>query len=380
MCASPLSFFRAGPPPPNVALLPDSMFFTRMVPVAAGATTAEVAAQVELALEALSPFPVTQLYHGYYWKTGGDRALVFAAYRRRFTAEQTAAWASAELVLPAFAATFGAEVAPATTLMLTAPEGLTAVHWESGSMPGKVLFRPLIPESTDEDRARVRDELVRAVGGSRSVVDLSAAPAAEPKSSDNEIVFRAGGFGSRLPTAIASGMDVRDKAQLAQLRRAQLRDLWMWRTALGCVVAILLLIVGEFALLGGNKLWQKSRLTKLASQRPVVEKIDNAQKVANRIEELATKRLLPMEMLSLIYSKKPESTQLLRATTNGLNTMIVEAQTGNAGEVGVYKTALRALNECEKVETTERTVNNITSFVLTVTFKPGSIVPTTPIL
>src|ERR1041384_3870408 len=118
MCASLINFLRAGPPPPKVVLLPDGMFFTRTLPVAAGATAAEVAGQVELALEALSPFPLTQLYYGHFWKPGTDRAFAFAAYRRRFTTDQSTAWGSADLVLPTFASLFGAEVAPATTALL----------------------------------------------------------------------------------------------------------------------------------------------------------------------------------------------------------------------------------------------------------------------
>ena len=40
MCASPLEFLRAGPPPPRVALLPDALFFSRTVPVLAEAAPA----------------------------------------------------------------------------------------------------------------------------------------------------------------------------------------------------------------------------------------------------------------------------------------------------------------------------------------------------
>ena len=118
MCASPLDFLRAGPPPPRVAVLPDAVFFSRTIPVAAGASTAEVVGQVGLALEALSPFPLAQLYFGYYLPPGADRALAFAAYRRRFTAEQLAEWNGAELVLPAFAAVLGCDAQPATTVVL----------------------------------------------------------------------------------------------------------------------------------------------------------------------------------------------------------------------------------------------------------------------
>src|SRR5215207_2347590 len=104
MSASPLRFLRAGPPPPKVALLPDALFFTRSVAVTKGATQAEAASQVELALEAVSPFPLAQLYYGWFWVPGSEHALVSASYRRRFTADQTAAWEGSELVMPAFAA------------------------------------------------------------------------------------------------------------------------------------------------------------------------------------------------------------------------------------------------------------------------------------
>src|SRR6188474_3363744 len=110
MCASPLKILRVGPPPPKVALLPDALFFTRSIPIAAGVTPAAAAAQIELTLEAISPFPIAQLYYGWFWTEGAEDALVFAAYRRRFTSEQTAAWAGAELVLPTFAAVLGANV------------------------------------------------------------------------------------------------------------------------------------------------------------------------------------------------------------------------------------------------------------------------------
>src|SRR5689334_1921906 len=138
--SSPISFLRSGPPPPKVALLPDALFFTRAVPITEGASSAEAGAQVELALEALSPFPLAQLYHGWFWQPGADQAFVFAAYRRRFTTEQTLEWEGAEVVLPTFAATFGANVVPATTIVLSSLEGLTAIHWNKPPVPAKVLF------------------------------------------------------------------------------------------------------------------------------------------------------------------------------------------------------------------------------------------------
>jgi hypothetical protein len=379
MCASPRSIFRAGPPPPRIALLSDAVFFTRVIPVVAGATALEVAAQVELALEALSPFPIAQLYHGHYWKAGLDRAFVFAAYRRRFTSEQTKEWPQDQLVIPTFAAVFGAEVAPATTVVLSAPEGFTAVHWENGALPSRVLFRTLAAEATPEERAFARDELLRSVGGSKVVVDLVDPPAPETSSSDDEVVFRSGNFVSRLPVAMSSALDVRDKDQLAALRRAKVRDLWMWRTAMGSAALIVFLALGELILGATGNFWQKPRLAKLKAQAPLVEKIDNAQKLATRIEELSTKRLLPLEMME-VTRKKPEGIQWTRVTTTGRNTLVIEAKTTNALDIGVYKAALRSLPECESAETTRETLltNGTTTFILTVTFKSGAVKPETP--
>ncbi len=375
---------RSGPPPPQVALLPDALFFTRAVPVAAGATAAEAAAQIELALESVSPFPLAQLFYGWFWTPGAERALVFAAYRRRFTSEQTAGWQSAEFVLPTFAAVFGANVQPATTVILASPENLTTIHWNNGSVPAQVLSLPLAPDATDEDRARARDELLRAIGGSKTVIDLVAPPAAAPAANDREIVFRAGELVSRLPAATAAALDVRDKIELATLRAARRRDVILWRVALGSAAALVLLGALEIGRLGGLQ-WQKVRLAKLNAQRPRVESIIAANSLAIRIEDLATKRLLPLEMLTVIMGENREIippnmkfTRVQADTTRGIYTLTVEGQTNNAGEISLYQAALEKLPACEKVEIQPLPGRgDLAPFRLVVTFKRDAIKPVT---
>src|SRR5262249_6149507 len=153
---------------PKVVLLPDNLFFVRSVPVAPdpaladeSAQASDVAAQVELAIEAFAPFPLDGLYHGHYWVPGSDRALAFAAYRRRFTTDQTAEWNEAEVVLPTFAAVLGAKVEPATTAILANADGLTAVHWDGGPVPTAVWTRPVALDAPEEDRTKARDELLK---------------------------------------------------------------------------------------------------------------------------------------------------------------------------------------------------------------------------
>ncbi|MDB6126580.1 MAG: hypothetical protein JWM35_476 [Verrucomicrobia bacterium] len=361
---------------PKVVLLPDALFFTRSAPITAEATPAEAAVQAELALEAVSPFPAAQLYHGFYWAPGSERALIFAAYRRRFTREQVEAWGDADLVLPSFAALLGDTVEPSTTMLVTSPEGQTAIHWDQNASPDSVLFRPIAPDATEVDRAAVRDELLRAAAGSRQVIEISEPPAAEMSSRrDEDFVFRAGARESRLPAALAATLDVRDKAELLALRRARERDIMLWRVFLGCAAAIAVVALGYAGLYAAG-FWERTRQMKVAAQQPVVEQVITAQGLSTRINELSTKRLLPLEMISLVSGLKPASIQFNRAQTDGLYKLKVDAQTTVPAEVSTFQSALRDLPDCENVEVQEaRTRDNVMTFVLVVTFKPDALKP-----
>lgn len=381
MSASPLSFLRAGPPPPKVVLLPDGLFFNRTVPVAAGATPAEASAQIELALEAMSPFPLAQLYHGHYWVLGAERAFVYAAYRRRFTTEQTAEWADAELVIPASAALFGGPVQPATTLLLVSTDGITAVHWDTPDVPDRVLYRAIPPEAGDDDRARIREELLRTIGGSKAVVDLLVPPAAVASRSDRELIFRSGDFISKLPVSITAALDVRDKEQLAALRASRQRDLVLWRVVLGCAAALVLLALGEVALVGGGA-WQKVRITRLNARAPEVQRIRDAYDLANNIQDLVTKRLLPLEMLTSILGtnaeRKPADIVITHVQAGGggqgLYTLILELKTSNPAQVPVFRQEIQKLPECQDVRV-DPVPGPGSVFRMTVSFKPGALKP-----
>jgi hypothetical protein len=83
-------------------------------------------------------------------------------------------------------------------------------------------------------------------------------------------------------------------------------------------------------------------------------------------------------MISIVAAKKPAAIQFLRATTSGLYTIQIEAQTNNAGEIGGYRTALEQTPGCESVEVRDQLLrNNVASFTLIVTFKPAALAPAT---
>jgi hypothetical protein len=377
---SPLSFLRAGPPPPKVALLPDAAFFTRALPIAEGATAAQAAEQIELGLEAVAPFPLAQLYYGWCWQPGSAHALVFAAYRRRFTSEQAESWTGAEVVIPAFAAALGAAVEPGTTLLLDGPDSITGVHWGAGPVPSRVLTQELPPDSTADQRAQAHAGLVAAFGGSRHVVALTAPLAPEPLRTDREFVFRAGDFVSRLPVAATTAADVRDKADLAALRTARRRDLVLWRVALGLAASLLLLGAGEFTLVAG-RMWQQVRERQFTAQKPLVDKVTSIHELTNKIEELATKRLMPLEMMTQLtgvdLERKPPEIQFTRIQADqarGLYTIFVEGRTSNAAQVGVYESTLRKLPAIARVDAPISQVRgDQAQFTLTAQFKPEAL-------
>jgi hypothetical protein len=289
-----------------------------------------------------------------------------------------------DLVLPTFAAALGAEVSPSTTAILSSPEGVTAVHWEKGRVPTKVVFRAVSAEATEEARTAARDELLRGFGGSKKVIELDGPLTAQPARNDREVVFRSGDFVSKLPLQGGVSLDVRDKGDLAALRTARQRDILLWRVAVGCAAVLTMLIVGEFALVAAGE-WKKVRQRQYDVQKPLVDKIASMQELTTRIDDLSTKRLLPLEMVTQLVGvqleRKPDEikfTSVQADTTRGLYTLVVQGTTTNAGQVNAYENALRKLPSVEKVDAPITQVTGaLARFTLTVTFKPNTLKATT---
>jgi hypothetical protein len=375
MSLASLKRFLPQPPPRQIVLLSDTLFFTRAVPVTEGATASDVAAQVELAVESLSPFPVAQLYYGHHWLPGADHALVFAAYRKRFTAEDVAVWPEAEAVLPSFVAVLGKgdAPAPATAVIVPGAGSVTGIYFgDASGVPTLVRVETVSAEATEDERAAARDAVLGAFPEKRKIVDLADGPQFDPASAQGEFVFRAGEGETHFDAGDVAPLDVRDKDELAARRRAHARDVILWRSFVGCAAAIGLCVLLEFALIGVS-VWQKQRLALEARQNPVVETIMTSQALATRIDELSTKRLRPLEMLALVNTARPPTIQFMRTVTSGLNVLEVDAQTNSSGDIDVLRSALNKLESCEKAEVLDpRSRDGVSTFRLVVTFKPDA--------
>jgi len=370
-----LAFLKSAPQAPRVVLLPDACFFCRNVPVEEGPQAAPIAAQIELVLETIAPFPLHQLNRGYFWLPGSREALVFAAYRRRFTQDQIQAWREAEWVAPSFCALLGLKPKVATTVLYSRDETLTAVSWGKTPVPSQVLVRPLPTDCSPEQLAQIKDGLLAELERPGKVLEIPQAPQAIPLNDEDKLGFEAGDLHVQLMRDEAERMDVRPAEDLDALRATHRRDALLWRSLLGMAAFLVFLAVAELALIGG-KAWQEARRVQIQGQQPRVDRIMAAQQLAVRIDELATQRLLPFEMITVLTEKKPESIQFTRTTTQGLHSMKVEAHTGNISDIVAWKSALQAQAAIASVEvppSEQQTSNNRTRFTLIAQFKPETL-------
>lgn len=332
-------------------MLPDQRFFVRSVALDRDAESGPVREQLELALESMAPFSISQMLWGYWTAAGSDHALVFAAYRKRFTTEEVEAWEEAEWVGPRLAALLGqAKPEAATTWLIRTEDGLTAVHFgDDSGVPTLVKTAVVDEEAHASEWQKAEDDLLRAVGGSKTVNRIAGPAMTAGLPGTDELIVRLEEQEEKVGIAQAQDLDVRDHDELISRRRARFRDKWMWRTLVTSLVVILLAGLAELGLLGGN-VWRDALHRQLQTQSPIVSEIETADRLANRIDELRTKRLRPFEMITLVDGPRPESLIFLRTAATGLYSLEIEAETNDAQAVNAYVSALRVLGVTESVD------------------------------
>jgi hypothetical protein len=369
-----LPFLR--PQPPATVFLPGDRFFVRIVPVAADS---DPAAQVELALEGLAPFPLSQLYWGYLLSPDRTRALVYAAHRRRFTPDETKGWRHAGLVIPSFLPLAARPAPGSAALVLVAGNHLAGAAWAAGSdsLPSIVLVKGFAAEATgDERQAFGRDLVARAGLPPMDPKTVTGTPVVER--AGDHIKIRLGGVNGPVIAFSASlldQVDIRDREFLAERREQALRGTVLWRVLLGGVALVaagLLLDLAGLAL----RVRAKAAQATVTAQAPTVQRLETANSLATRVDELASQRLLPFEMLVLVNDKRPVSIQFVRTTTLGPDTLEVEGQTANAGDVTNFEQALQGDAGIARVNTRDiRARDGQTSFIITIVFKPNTLHP-----
>jgi len=356
-------------PKEPIVLIPADRFFLQLVPLESGAPASD---QVALALEGLSPFPLVQMYHGFVADTAGTRALAFACYRRRFTAEEQAGWPEAAAVVPDIVALLGPAPSAPTVVVHVAPGQLLGAAWDGRrTLPVAVRAQVPLGDAAAAEGALV-EELKRAASLDAPKVSRIEGPITAEWNDRAEAAFRVEKSETlRLTPVALAGADIRDKSFLEekQFRRKQDRRWWGAAVAAVAVLAVALLID---LTAGGYALWNRRDQSALAAHAGEVKSIETAQTMAMRIEQLSVRQQRPLEWLSAIGTARPRSVQFTRVVGRNDRTLEIEAQTTNANDVGVFEAALRKLPNLDHVEIRDlRAREGMTSFVVALAFKPA---------
>lgn len=366
----PEAFLR---PAAKVIFAPADRFFVRVVSLA---PDLDPASQVELALESMAPFPPSQLYWGCWVAPDRTVAVVYAAHRRRFTAEETADWEKADWVVPGLLPLLG--TAPGQNVVRLWNDGarLVGVAWNGTSAyPAAVLARPLSEDAPDDVGRQLAGEL-RARAGLATEPRIESVAGAPRMNHERaglsfELGDAAGAMVVQAQVSAADGdlLDVRDQAFLAEQRRQRRRAAVIWRAFLACgglAAAALLLDVGA---LGLSRVAQAQQAVNEARAQ-LVTRLETANGLANRLEELTERRLRFFEMLDAVNRPRPGSILFTRVASSGRTGLEIEAQTGAAGDIGAYESELRLLPNIGSIEVRDlRAREGVTTFGMVLAFK-----------
>ncbi|MDB6115165.1 MAG: hypothetical protein JWQ62_2110 [Lacunisphaera sp.] len=353
----------------TLVLVPARRFFLTELALDAAAGAA---GQVELRLEETSPFPLAQMYHGFVASPDRTRALGYAAYRRRFTAEETAAWAGAGAVVPSVFALLGPPPSQPEIVVHLHDGTLSGVAWDGKSAWPVAVMTQAVGGPDEAALAGLVEELRRRCDLADAGVRQLQGPVTASRDDDGDAIFHIDGRETaRLPGAALADADVRDKSFLEE-RRQQENESRGWGRALAATLVVVLLALGLELLAGATAIWNQRRRATVEAQAEAVRRIETAQTVATRVEDLAARPVRPFEWLALASAARPRSIQFVRIASRPGLALEIDAQTANAADVATYEAALRRLEGLESVETRDlRSREGLATFTVALKFKPG---------
>ena len=369
---SPLSRLFKDAKPQEAAMLPGNRFFVRRLTVEGE----DVPGQVNLALEAISPFPLEQMLVGFVTSADGKQVLAYAAHRRRFTAEESFAWPEDCQVVPEFLALCGHRPTTDALIVHRGDERLTALAWKAGD---ELPLAIVVAELADADEAGIAREAAARADLPADVAVENVTGAISGSIVEGDLVLKREGNGTfTIPKNGLDDSDIRDSDFLAERRKKERLNLILWNAArLGAAVIVVSLILD----LAGMVVGMRSSSLEAANEarRPVVEDIEASQAITSRILELGVKRLLPIEMLALVNEKRPATVEFTniqcelkkaKDSTIAKPMMTVDAKTPNAGDISDFLKAVQAMPEVEAATNSEPRVRETsTTFRIEITFK-----------
>ena len=351
----------------SAALLPGNRFFVRLIELEPD----NIASQVSLAIETVSPFPSEQMLMGYITSADNKWALAYAAHRRRFTPEESFAWPDDCQVIPEFLALLGQRPEKGGILIHEGADLLTALAWiENQPLPQCIL----VVDKKDSSAELLTHEIIERTGMLTSTVVINTSGEFSSKRDDSKLILNCNsGRGFELTSNQLDNADIRDADFLSTRRKKERVNKLLWNTARVAVGAIILSFVFEISAFLIN--WRSNNLRLINESRlSGVQEIESAQAISARITEMNTKAPLPLEMLAVANDHRPATVDFQRVNCKNNTQLEIEARTTNASDVYTFEKSLKETAEVSFVATKDmRARDNFTTFSVTITFKPETL-------
>ena len=357
------------PLPTEAVLLPADRFFVMRVELDP-ATPAR--SQVELALEASSPFPANQLLLGLVHGADGRSALAFAAHKRRFTAEEIASWPASSPVVPEFLALLGQNPNANAVLVHVNDERAVALAWRANESLPTSMVSFATADGTPE-AAAAEAALLAELPANTPVIKITGA--IKGRGDDKGLsVGVVDGLSYHVAARSLDDADVRDAGFLEKRRGQAAWEKRAWLMAQ--ITAACLLLAALTDVSAAMIHWRTNEVTAvLDSNRPKVAELEGLNSLAAKISELGDNRPLPFEMLSVVNSRRPASLTFQGVSCKSGSVLEVEAKTTSPEDVGAFEQALRAESTLiSKAETRDlRARDGNTTFTITITFRADAL-------
>jgi hypothetical protein len=204
-----------------------------------------IASQVSLAIETVSPFPAEQMLMGYVTSSDNKWALVYAAHRRRFTPEESFAWPDNCQVIPEFLALLGQKPSGNGILIHDGENLLTALAWmENQPLPQCVL---VVDKNDSNTESLTREIIERAGLESQTPVVITTGEFSSIRNDSQLILSCNGGKPFQLSNNQLDNADIRDADFLATRRKKERVNNLLWNTARVAAGVIALSFVFEIS-------------------------------------------------------------------------------------------------------------------------------------
>ena len=351
----------------SAALLPGNRFFVRLIELEPD----NIASQVSLAIETVSPFPSEQMLMGYVTSADNKWALAYAAHRRRFTPEESFAWPDDCQVVPEFLALLGQRPEKGGILVHEGEDLLTALAWnENQPLPKCVL----VVDKKDSSVALLTKEIIERTGLPSTTPVITTTGELSSDRNDSQLILNCNkGKPFQLSSNQLDNADIRDADFLSTRRKKERVNKLLWNTARVAVGIIVLSFVFEISAFLIN--WRSNNLRLInESRQSAVQEIESAQAISARITDMNTKAPLPLEMLAVANEYRPATVDFQRVSCKNNTQLEIEARTTNASDVYAFEKSLKERSEISFVATKDmRARDNFTTFSVTITFKPDAL-------